>query len=173
MSVPVLLITGPVGVGKTTIALEAASLLEEAALPHAVVDLDGLGWCYPAPADDRFNNRIALRNLALVWATYAAAGIPRLLIARVVEARSELEWFAEAVPGAAITVVRLRAADATLHARVARRETGLGRAWSLDRAIELSRMMESTPVEDHIVETDGRDVTAIAREALRRARWLD
>lgn len=172
MTVPVLLITGPVGVGKTTVALEVGELLEQHGISHAVVDLDSLAWCYPAPPDDRFNNRIALRNLALVWGTYAAAGIPRLVIARVIEAHEELHRFEEAVPGAQIVVVRLRASDAALRSRVRGRELGLGRAWSLDRAVELSRQMDATSLEDHLVETDSRDVSAIAAEVLRCAGWL-
>jgi adenylylsulfate kinase-like enzyme len=38
-SVPVLLVTGPVGVGKSTVAAEAARLLRQAGVPHALVDL--------------------------------------------------------------------------------------------------------------------------------------
>lgn len=115
---PVLLITGPVGVGKTTVALEAGELLEAAGIPHAVVDLDALAWCFPPPADDRFNNRLALRNLAVVWANFAAAGAERLVIARVAETGEDVAAFLGAVPHAAITVVRLRARDDTLLARV-------------------------------------------------------
>jgi Ni2+-binding GTPase involved in maturation of urease and hydrogenase len=37
--VPVLLVTGPVGVGKTVVTGEAARLLSEAGISHAVVDL--------------------------------------------------------------------------------------------------------------------------------------
>ncbi len=39
MVVPVLLLTGPVGAGKSTVALEAARRLREASIPHALVDL--------------------------------------------------------------------------------------------------------------------------------------
>ncbi len=52
MSVRVLLVTGPVGVGKTTVALEASDLLEAAGVPHAVIDVDALSWCYPTPVND-------------------------------------------------------------------------------------------------------------------------
>jgi adenylylsulfate kinase-like enzyme len=49
MSVPVLLVTTPVGVGKTTVALEASDVLEATGVAHAVIDVDALSWCYPTP----------------------------------------------------------------------------------------------------------------------------
>jgi adenylylsulfate kinase-like enzyme len=51
-SVPVLLVTGPVGVGKSTVAAEAARLLRQAGVPHALVDLAWIGQCWPVAADD-------------------------------------------------------------------------------------------------------------------------
>ena len=46
--VPVLLVTGPVGVGKTVVTGEAARLLSEAGIPHAMADLAGDdGLAYP------------------------------------------------------------------------------------------------------------------------------
>ena len=41
--VPVLLVTGPVGVGKTVVTGEAARLLSEAGIPHAMADLAVIG----------------------------------------------------------------------------------------------------------------------------------
>lgn len=41
--VPVLLVTGPVGVGKTVVTDEAARLLSEAGIPHAMADLAVIG----------------------------------------------------------------------------------------------------------------------------------
>ena len=43
--VPVLVITGAVGAGKSTVAAEASSLLREAAVPHALVDLAQIECC--------------------------------------------------------------------------------------------------------------------------------
>jgi adenylylsulfate kinase len=42
---PVLVITGQVGVGKTTVAASLSELLSQSALPHALIDLDWLRWC--------------------------------------------------------------------------------------------------------------------------------
>jgi adenylylsulfate kinase-like enzyme len=47
--VPTLLITGPGGVGKTTVAHEISRQLEARGVPHAMVDADELDRIYPAP----------------------------------------------------------------------------------------------------------------------------
>ena len=120
--VPVLVITGPVGVGKSTIAAEAARLLRQADVPHALVDLDRIEQCWPVSADDPGNERVSHRNLACMWANFRQAGADRLIFVRVLETRSLLRRVAEAVPGAQITVVRLRAPLAVLHERIRSRE---------------------------------------------------
>ena len=45
--VPVLVLSGPVGVGKTTVAHEMFDQLSGRDVAHAVVDLDALGICWP------------------------------------------------------------------------------------------------------------------------------
>ena len=51
--VPTILITGPVGSGKTTVAIEASAQLEAAGIAHALVDTDELDRIFPAPPDAR------------------------------------------------------------------------------------------------------------------------
>jgi len=60
-SVPVLLVSGPVGAGKTTVGEEAGRLLGEAGLSHVVVDHAHIGRSFPAPADDPWNEQLAQR----------------------------------------------------------------------------------------------------------------
>ena len=45
--VPVLLLTGTVGSGKTTIALEINDVLAEMQIPNAAIDLDALAAQWP------------------------------------------------------------------------------------------------------------------------------
>src|SRR5262249_58275196 len=48
---PVLLVTGPVGVGKSALLHEADQLLVEAQIRHATVELEEIARCWPAPAE--------------------------------------------------------------------------------------------------------------------------
>jgi hypothetical protein len=171
-SVPVLLITGPVGVGKSTIAAEAARQLREADTPHALVDLDRVEECWPVPADDPWNERLSHRNLACMWANFRDAGADRLLLVRVLEARSLLRQVTEAVPGAEITVVRLRAPLAVLHARIRSREAS-DPSWFLGAATHTAEVLEQARVEDHLVDNEDRPAAEVAEEVLHRAGWLD
>jgi hypothetical protein len=167
-----LVITGPPGVGKTTVAGACADLLAERGMPCAYVDMDMLRWCYPAPPDDPFHMRLGLRNLAAVWANCRAAGAERLLLADIVEQRSDVAGYEAAVPGARLSVVRLRAPIAAIHDRLAGREQGPSLAWHQARAIELQERWEQVPVEDFVVDTEGREASMIAHLVLTRAGWL-
>ncbi|HEX2864277.1 MAG TPA: hypothetical protein VHN99_06890 [Deinococcales bacterium] len=166
--IPLLVITGPVGMGKTTAMNEVAYRLEEAGLPHAAVDMDALRAAWPTPPGDRFGEALGLRNLALVWREFAAAGAARLVLADVMEEAAQRDRYARAVPGAIVTVARLRAPVPVLQERVVARELGAGRDWHLARAAELAAQMDADRLEDFIVETGGRTVAEIAREIVER-----
>jgi len=170
--VPTIIVTGPVGVGKSTVAEAMGYLLLAAKVPHANVDFDQL-TAGPRPTDDDvWGTKLGLSNLAAIWKNYQLAGARRLIIARVIESRSELDGFRQAVPGADIVLVRLRAAAETLQARVRRRGPWRDMEWHLKRSVELGAQLDAQPFEDVLIETDDRDVTAVARDVLYRAGWL-
>lgn len=68
-SFPLLIISGPIGVGKTTIGQEISNLLDRQGVAHSFIDLDALTQTYPRPADNRYGYRLAFRNLRAVWIT--------------------------------------------------------------------------------------------------------
>ena len=80
MDVKLIVISGTMRSGKTTVLSEASDILSSSGVVHAAIDLDGLGICQlPAGlADD-----LMFRNLASVWANYRAAGVTRLLLAEL------------------------------------------------------------------------------------------
>jgi hypothetical protein len=169
--VPVLLLSGPVGAGKSTVGAAASALLRQANVPHALVDLAVIGQCWPAPDDDPWNERIIHRNLASMWSTFREAGAGRLVLCRVLEAWGLLDQVVEAVPGAEVTVVRLRVPVAVLHARLRQREAD-DPSWYLDAATNLAGTMERSAVHHHVVDNAGGSPREVAREVLGLAGWL-
>ena len=171
-TVPVLVITGPIGVGKTSVAGEVSEQLDEAKIAHGFIDIDSLRWCYPRPLHDPFRIELAMRNLTAVWRNFQASGAERLVLADVIETRNYLERYRNAVPGAEIQVVRLHASLSTLTQHVQQREIGSALARHLQRAAELTVIMERNHVEDLLVDIEGKTVTAIAQEILTRCCWM-
>lgn len=169
--VPILVITGPPGVGKTTVAAEVSEQLDGAGVAHAFVDVDSLRWCYPRPTHDPFRLALAMKNLAAVWANFQAAGATCLVLADVVETRADVERYRAAVPGADVLVVRLRASQGALAERLGQREVGSALERHLRRAAEVADLMERNQVEDMLVDNEGGPVAAIAQEVLLRSNW--
>lgn len=169
--VPLLIISGSLGTGKTTVLNEASDLLSEAGIAHAAIDLDCLAVMHPRR--DPHGQRLAFANLAAVWPNYAAAGAERLMIARVVEERADLDHYRAAMPGAQPIVCRLTAPLSLMHERLRIRETGMFLEQSLARAAELDEILARAGVEDFAVDNGpGRSVGAVAREVLILAGWL-
>ena len=170
LAVPVLALSGPVGVGTTSVLVEMHDILCGLSMPHACVELDALAYSWPTHGD--FNREVAYRNLAAVWATFRAAGATRLAVAGVVERASDLDGYRGAIPDAAITVCRLTAPEATRLARLRERERGAGLQWHLDRTVELERILDAVRLEDFVVENGDRPLRDVAAEVLARAGWV-
>lgn len=167
-----LLITGTVGAGKTTVADSVADLLVLRSIPHAVVDLDQLRLSWPSPAGDPFNHAMEIRNLTSVTANYRQAGATRLVLAGVIEHRSALVDYEQAV-GCRLFVVRLRAhADVlTDRLRERHRRDPEGLVWHLNRAPRLTAILDQACVAHVEVETSGRHVGDVSAEVLAAAGW--
>lgn len=168
-TVPVLLLNGSVGVGKTTIGTAISNVLANAEIPHAFVDRDAL--CVSWPHRGRFNEDMANLNLAAVWENFHANGAERLIVAGVLESKGDVNAVRRAVPGAAIIVCRLRASRAVRDTRLRAREHGVSRDWHLARSAELETILDGAAVDDFLIENDDRSPDAVALEVLARARW--
>ncbi len=166
-TVPVLLITGPPGAGKSSAAERVSDLFDHAGIDHAVVDLDELDRSTASTGPD-----LHFANLAAVWSNYAAAGASRLVVAWTLDSPGELDRLRAAVPGACVRVCRLRARPATVVERVARREPPLVREQLKALALKYADRMEREGLGDYVVDSEGRSLEEVAAEVAARAGWL-
>lgn len=105
--VPVLWLCGPAGVGKSTVAWHLVSELSQAGVDVAFADTDQLCMCYPAPPEDPDREQLKARNLGAMISHYRTAGAKCVVLAGVLD--PVLGVRRELMPGADVTVVRLRA----------------------------------------------------------------
>ncbi|MFJ3905313.1 hypothetical protein [Streptomyces sp. NPDC090025] len=169
-----LLLTGTVGVGKTSTADLLGDLLADAGLPHAVIDLDRLCQAWPAPDDDPFQQRLLLANLRAVTACYRSAGARHLVLAGVAENAAERDALRAAL-GMPLLVCRLTADLPAVHARLrARHEADHDTEslpWHLERAAELDLVLDRAALADLTVNTTTLTPSDVAATVLEATGW--
>lgn len=176
----ILLITGPAGVGKSTVCSEIGAQLAAANVPHAVIETDELDRVFPRPSAEAIEtispgtSDISSINLAAIWSTYRRLGHTRLIMSGVmVHLNFDRRWIAAAIPDARTTVVRLQAEDATLIERLEKREIGSGREAQFERTLLQAKRMAGERTDDLlVVTTDGKAPQEIAATLLRDVGWL-
>jgi adenylylsulfate kinase-like enzyme len=167
--IPVLLVSGTVGVGKSTILDAIHELLSRAEVPHGCVDADALALSWPRRGD--FNQVAVLENVASLWRNARRVGAQRFVIATVVERREELDAYRHAIPHAELVLVQLTAPEAVRVARLRRREIGAELEWHLQRTAGLQRILDDAALHDFAIANDGRPAREVALEVLTRAGW--
>ncbi|NKB55369.1 MAG: hypothetical protein GKS00_03440 [Alphaproteobacteria bacterium] len=166
-----LIISGPIGVGKTTIGDEIGVLLTKKKIANTFIDLDALTQSFPRPPDDPYGDRLACLNLGDVWANCKATGSRNLFVSRVVEDRGALERITSVVPECASTLCQMNANAETLLKRVQKREVGSLLDWHEKRTLELAESLEKNGPFDFKVTTDARFPIEIASEIVDRVEW--
>lgn len=166
----VLLITGPAGVGKSTIGFRCYLRCLNAGRTTAYVDLRQIGFAQPAAADDPDNHRLKARNLAVMWRNYRRAGATHLVATGTIASLADLRRYTDELTGADITVVRLRAGSGELRLRVLSR--GAGGSWpepgdplrgrsaeflaaAADQAIQAAGALDRSDVGGVAIDTGG------------------
>ena len=167
---PALVLSGPPGVGKTSVGWRVFDRCTELGQDPAFADLDLLGAAWPAPDDDPHQSRLKATNLEAVWSNYQQVGSKRLILAGVVENERERRQLEEAT-GGPVVICRLAASDAELAQRIhdRGREDGADLANLVARAAELAAQLGADDISDYLVNTAERTVDDIAAEVL--ARW--
>jgi hypothetical protein len=154
------------------LAKEIGEQLFHAAVPHAVIDLDELARLRPAEPTGGFYGDLVARNLSAVWPNYRALGVERLVLARIIENREEVEGYRAAIPGAVLTICRVSAPDDVLVTRLQHREPGTIQTFLTDVAPQLDARIARLGVEDFTV-TNGpnQNISVLAHAVLEQLDW--
>jgi len=158
------------GAGKTSVLAEASDILALRGIVHAAIDLDALSLAYlPSAAG---TDGVMYRNLQSVCQNYAAQGVTRLLLARAMEDRAELELCQSVVSASNTIVCRLTATVAEMQQRVKMRESGMLQQQFVDRVAILDDILDRARLEDFVVINEGRSIDDVAQEMLIKAGWI-
>jgi energy-coupling factor transporter ATP-binding protein EcfA2 len=163
------LIIGPYGSGKSTLAAEMSYLLGLRHAPHALLDLDYLGWA--GSGDDGGRDAdlaMTLPNLTAVTANYLAAGIRWYILAWYIQDSSEVQAVQRAL-GLPMRVARLDVPLDVIGQRLGPDPT----AERQDNLREAARQIGSgggVGTEDILLPGD-RPVRELAEELLARLNW--
>jgi hypothetical protein len=170
MAIPVVVISGLVGIGKSTTGRLAAHVLRERDIPYALVDYEWLAESWPRPADDPWNGRVAYLNLAAMWRNFSASGVDRLIICQTIEQRPSMAGITDAVPNAECTLVWLSAPLDTVFARIRSRQSDPD--WYLAAAKHMAEKIDPSQVADLVVDTAARPPLEVAEDILRQVGWI-
>ena len=158
------------GAGKSSVLAEASDILALRHIVHAAIDLDALGLAHLPSATA--TDGVMYRNLQSVCENYAALGVARLLLARAIEDRAELELCRTAVSAVNTAVCRLTAGIDTMQQRVRKRESGILQQEFVDRVTILDAILDRAQLEDFVVINEGRPINNVAKEMLIKAGWI-
>jgi adenylylsulfate kinase-like enzyme len=154
----VLWLCGPPGAGKSAAGWALYAGLARSGARAGFADIDQLGMCLPAPPDDPERYRLKERNLSAVAGNFRAAGCNAVIVSGDLGPSPGIS--SGTVPGASLTICRLRASPDELRRRLTSRREGPDFvAGALRQAEELDR----TCFADAYADTDGLTVAEVAR----------
>jgi len=160
--IPVLWVTGPGGVGKSTVSWQIFTDLTRHGVQAAFADTDQFCTCYPAPPDDPCREQIKAQNIGALVPRYRAAGAQCVIANGVLDptvgVRSSL------MPEATVTVCRLRVDRDELARRFIERDgSGDDADHRLRETLDEADAMDASGFADLCIDTSGITAAEVAR----------
>lgn len=166
-------LNGTVGVGKTTVA-EALGELEAAnGRAHAVIDLDQIRRCWPAPDGDPFGHEVELANLRDLVANYRVFGAEHFIVAGVIEDAAEIPRYEAALKSSGLLICRLEADAEVIEGRLTRRHADdpEGLEWHREWAEELAGILVEAALDGLVLDASTRTPRELAATIAAAAGW--
>lgn len=154
------MLTGPPGVGKTSVLTALVDALSDDDVAHAAVEVEALRWAHPT-----LNEAQEMRHLRALCVAYRGYGHRLLLIAQTIETDHDLAQLLAAIDVEEHLLVRLEAPPATVTQRILQREpeSWSGRARLVEHARDLAASMTALNGVGLVLSTDGQQPDAVAQ----------
>jgi chloramphenicol 3-O-phosphotransferase len=181
--VPLLVLCGAPGTGKSSVAWEIYWLLIREGVPVAHIDLDGIGY---GPPGHSGSFALKFANVAALWRVYSDTGASALVVSGLRRLQSDVLDCAAAVPGSAVTAVVLTVTAEEQRKRILTRantrygvERGGGSSAQTPEALDRVVTSAGQQLEDEtdeitdalVLDTTGVPVVELARQLLRASAW--
>lgn len=154
----VLWLCGPPGAGKSAAGWALYAGLARSGARAGFADIDQLGMCLPGPPDDPERYRLKERNLSAVAGNFRAAGCDAVVVSGDLGPSPDIS--SRTVPGACLTICRLRASPGELRRRLMSRREGPD---FVAGALRQAEQLDRASFADTCVDTDGLAVAEVAR----------
>jgi thymidylate kinase len=169
----VLVLTGTIGAGKTTLAEATSTRIHQAGLRHALIDLDWLGQLYPPPAGTPpFDLGLAFTNLAAIWPNFRAAGARYGIVAGTIVTRLEADELRRVLSDADLTFGLVTSPPELVKQRIRDRDRGAVLEDFLSRTDALASTIKAATMHDFEVVNDTTAPDQAALDVLKQLDWL-
>jgi hypothetical protein len=181
--VPLLLLCGAPGTGKSSVAWEVYWSLMREGVPVAHADLDGIGY---GPPGHSGSFELKFKNVAAVWRTYSEVGASAFVVSGLRVLENDVLACTAAVPGSAATTVVLSVTPEEQQERILTRvktlygsERGGGSSAQTPEALAQVVASARQQLEDEadeipcalMLDTVGVPVVEVARRLLVATGW--
>jgi predicted kinase len=166
-NIDLLVIHGPPGAGKSTIAKSIAEQLSKHNVKHALIELDDLAHIYP-----RSLISIMYKNLSTIWSNYIELGEIKIIIPTYLQL-GELKIVKDAAPARNCTVYEILSPLSELRNRINKREQNEEvRNRLFNYLNNYKNNKENDKFIDFKVSNHHKRIDAVAAEILQAVKWL-